>query len=522
MVFLKLYITFFVALFACGSSAQNVYTDTHVFHHSSDVYTSFQIKRFPSSGLFHLILYCDDGFLYQHTHYPQCIVTLIGKRDGIYFNKTKVTEHYSLIIPKNNVFYCDGACYRGCLLIEKQRSGVIIRVINFGSTYETMIERLNMGLKQFQSKRASERKPDQLYHVRVLLAEQSRAAGSIEWRVSSPAGFGVLDLEGDEQKRFYNMRDMTIVAKHGQFFINDVRYPAQKFLIVPREGHLSFDGKDYHGNFIIVFDKNNYYLINSLDIEDYVFSVLRTETWPGWPLEINKVCAIASRTYVVGVICNTRKSGLPYHVKNTTAHQTYGGIHPDATLRKAVQETHGIFVAYDNKPIIAMFDAVCGGVVPAQVKGVNFHHAPYLKRTTACNYCKNAKGYRWSTRISEKQMAQLLKEPLPRLKKVKNLIITKSDKAGVVHEIAVHGTGISHGIARLNGKQCYFLFKPKGVRSFHFEIKHNSPHFIISGKGIGHHMGLCQWGARKLVNHGWDYKKILEFYYPGTALMRFY
>ncbi len=42
----------------------------------------------------------------------------------------------------------------------------------------------------------------------------------------------------------------------------------------------------------------------------------------------------------------------------------------------------------------------------------------------------------------------------------------------------------------------------------------------FKGTGYGHHMGLCQWGARELVNQGWNYKKILHFYYPGTTFMK--
>ncbi len=32
------------------------------------------------------------------------------------------------------------------------------------------------------------------------------------------------------------------------------------------------------------------------------YCVLHAETWPGWPLEINKVCVIASRTYAIAMV----------------------------------------------------------------------------------------------------------------------------------------------------------------------------------------------------------------------------
>lgn len=44
--------------------------------------------------------------------------------------------------------------------------------------------------------------------------------------------------------------------------------------------------------------------------------------------------------------------------------------------------------------------------------------------------------------------------------------------------------------------------------------------FVFTGKGWGHGVGLSQWGAKALADQGWDYKKILDFYYPGTKLDR--
>ena len=56
-------------------------------------------------------------------------------------------------------------------------------------------------------------------------------------------------------------------------------------------------------------------LLIFLDLESYVFSVLKTESWPGWPLEINKVMAVVCRTYVLHHILTPRTTKSLYHVK---------------------------------------------------------------------------------------------------------------------------------------------------------------------------------------------------------------
>ena len=42
------------------------------------------------------------------------------------------------------------------------------------------------------------------------------------------------------------------------------------------------------------------------------------------------------------------------------------------------------------------------------------------------------------------------------------------------------------------------------------------------GRGWGHGVGMCQWGAMQLSKDGYDYRFILGHYYPGTKLRLWY
>jgi stage II sporulation protein D len=44
--------------------------------------------------------------------------------------------------------------------------------------------------------------------------------------------------------------------------------------------------------------------------------------------------------------------------------------------------------------------------------------------------------------------------------------------------------------------------------------------FVVHGHGWGHGVGMSQWGARGLAQHGWDWQRILAHYYPGTRVDR--
>lgn len=40
------------------------------------------------------------------------------------------------------------------------------------------------------------------------------------------------------------------------------------------------------------------------------------------------------------------------------------------------------------------------------------------------------------------------------------------------------------------------------------------------GRGFGHGVGLCQWGARNQAEKGRSYRKILGYYFPDSSIVR--
>jgi stage II sporulation protein D len=354
-------------------------------------------------------------------------------------------------------------------------------------------------------------------HVRVLLDEQKTNA-HVNWIFIAPvpdSRFIVIAADGMHRKKIiYKERNLSIMHKNDHFYINGKRVHGTQLFVESCKGHITFGNNTYKGLLWLAKQEKDVMVINCLDIEDYVHSVLRTESWPGWPLEINKVLAIASRTYAVSMVINAKRSKRLYHVKNTNEHQTYSGIHTCAIIKCAVEETRGVFLSHENKPIVAMFDSCCGGVIPAHIDGVNFDDAPYLAREYACNYCKRCKIYSWQAAYLPAELETAIQKYIPTFKKLRTINIVKNDKAGLVQEALVHGLEKS----TITGKKLYSLLP--AVKSFCFSVKQHQEKIIFEGRGYGHHLGLCQWGAREMVRDGWDYRRILQFYYPNTDFMR--
>ena len=354
------------------------------------------------------------------------------------------------------------------------------------------------------------------FHVRVLLDEQN-VSDVPTWTLSSDAGFILHDGESPHRSQRITNTQITISYYNHTIWIGNRRLRAKQVCIrTPDDTPIGLDEGSYAGYFVIRAHGKTACLVNVVDIEEYVFSVLRWEGWPGWPDEVNKTFAIMCRTYVVDKIWsykNKRKKRL-YDIKNTNIHQTYKGLHAFRKLRDAVDATRGIILTYEGKPIVAMYDACCGGVIPAQMQGVDFRKAPYLARSYPCTFCKSSKLYTWQRQYSSTVFETLLREQM-HIPTIRDIAVGNRDDADIVQSVHVYG---DHEHTTIPAKTLYSVFK--GLRSLCFSVEKKDNTILFHGYGLGHHLGLCQWGTREMVRHGWDYKNILQFFYPSVSFMK--
>ncbi len=512
---------FIVALFVCNSTAQ-----------IKSLFTA-QMPLITMQGCIDgsLLIASDKGFVireqcrpfrkkwYKDTHLA---ITCCDGR--MYINSKQVKADSVTIDSINGLFYFQHTCYAGSLLLHCHNKHWYLTLY----TAPAYCKRLalnnynwlshlskNSKLQDNEHKQEREGEAQRAFNVRVLLDERHQFQE--DWKISSQKGFWLIDPSQPSQKLKCTKREVLLRVADGSLYINSKKLLLSQLHIVPRDGHLSFNDKIYQGSFLVQQQDRSTLLINILNLEDYIFSVLRWESWPGWPLEVNKVFAIASRSYIIAMMREARNNKRSYHVKDTNIHQTYNGVHNAGYLKDAVEQTRGIFLAYDKQPIVAMFDSCCGGIIPAGIEGINFDKAPYLAREYACTYCKNCKIYNWQATYAITDLEHHIKKEISHVKKIKNIQISKKDPAGTVQEVAIKSVGSS---ISLSGKKLYSLLKE--IKSFCFSVSKQPGSVIFHGRGYGHHLGLCQWGARQMVRDGWDYKRILQFYYPTTNFMKLY
>ncbi len=427
------------------------------------------------------------------------------QRHKIKINGTRVKKGTWHLIPHNGKLVINKQTYDGSAILHIcSRMITITPHKNIAPT--TLIEELQ------QTTKASN--PSSLI-ISALIHELS--SSTLEpARITSHSGFIFYDPQTPASKKEYKQGELLITSKNNILLINGQQCDQHQLRIIPKDGYAGVNGNQFHGSLSIVHHDNRFLIINHVDLEEYIYSVLKTESWPGWPIEVNKAFAIASRSYAMATMKKANKAKQPYHIKNTSEHQNYKGMHTNSALRTAVEETRGMFLMHQNEPVLAMFDICCGGIIPALVDQFDFTKVPYLARTYPCKHCKRSARYSWKKELSLTDLATHIEKILKKPVKVNDVKISKKDKAGLVHELHVSQGKETHPIT---GKQLYNALK-KDVKSFCYTVQRKKNTVIFTGRGMGHHLGICQWGAREMVNDGWPYQRILSFYYPGTSLMK--
>ncbi len=289
-------------------------------------------------------------------------------------------------------------------------------------------------------------------------------------------------------------------------------------------GLVSYDNKKYLGKLHVVTSKKSPAcdIINEIEIDQYISSLLSKEMNAKWPIEALKAQAVAARTYALHKIEGHKKEDTFYHIENSEKHQVNGDFF-DVTKKtiRASRETSGMVLRNNKKKLVpAFFHASCGGFT-LKPQDVWSNKVSGYHKHSRCEYCKTKKN--WNIEISDLRILKFLKW-LHR-----NKLIKKSSKSNYVKLYPSNKISkiikIRWGSSKLKVKKAWFrrYFGRKKFSSNNFYIADSSRgRSTFVGKGRGHGVGMCQVGARALALRGWSYKKILKHYFPDLKLTQIY
>jgi stage II sporulation protein D len=236
--------------------------------------------------------------------------------------------------------------------------------------------------------------------------------------------------------------------------------------------------------------------------EDYVAAVIAGEAANFQSDEALKAMAVVIRSYAARNMGRHRPEGFDFC--DTTHCQDVRLAAVTDRLRAAAEATESEILWYDGRPANTFHHQHCGGVTEAAADVWPDQRAPYLK-SLADSFCIARERFEWRARVT----AAALKRAFSATPQ--ELAILERTGSGRVARIRA-GTRV------LAPERLREALGWDQVRSAWFEVRPDGDGLVFEGHGSGHGVGLCQIGAARRGEQGHDYRDILAFYYPGTAL----
>lgn len=330
--------------------------------------------------------------------------------------------------------------------------------------------------------------------------------------------YDYMPLEGG--KVYTSEISQRVKAIKGAVYIGGRKF-GRDVLVAPvrTSDFLRINGRRYRGAIILEALRSGHLdVIEQLDLEEYLYGVLPREVGALWPEESLKAQAVMSRSYVMAN--RATDSQQRFDVSNDVSDQVYGGIEDEApTSNRAVQLTRGeVLVDDEGKPVNAFFHSSCGGQteMPTYVWRRAVNDRVFSSITD--RFCSEDPYSNWKMDISAATVKAKLRKAGIRVGDIKKLKILKKSPSDRVWVFGVYGTA---GSVEVQGNRFRLAIGPERLRSTYItELEKTKNGFHFEGRGWGHGVGLCQWGARGRAKAGQSYEEILHAYFPEALLSR--
>ncbi|MFY9630095.1 MAG: SpoIID/LytB domain-containing protein [Candidatus Cybelea sp.] len=275
-------------------------------------------------------------------------------------------------------------------------------------------------------------------------------------------------------------------------------------------GMFTYNGRLYRGSFTRGSDGQ---IVNLVDIEAYLYSVVPSEMAPRWPPAALQAQAICSRTYVL----QRSDPRRTYDLVPSEVNQVYHGVAGEsADATAAVDATAGRVLTFNGTFAQIAYSSCCGGHTEASADAWNTTPIPYLNGVV-CTSCGDSPNYRWNATLALDAIAARYAAQLAPFGNLTSVAIAARDPSGRARNVTLLG---QHGSLTVKGSAFRMAVGPRTLRSL-LVLDLQPPlagSIAVDGGGLGHGVGLCQWGARGMALQNRSAQDILAQYFPQTKV----
>ncbi len=285
--------------------------------------------------------------------------------------------------------------------------------------------------------------------------------------------------------------------------------------------------------------------INTIDLEEYLCSVISSEMNANSPMELLKAHAVISRSWAIRAMQKPNHEG--YDVCGDDHCQRYEGLkRMNERAVEAVNATRGQVLMYGDEICDCRYYKCCGGKTEIWRTCWEDIDVPYIQ-SGQCDYCdpkrssivnrlivnslndydQETKDFRdWKVSYTQKELSEIIRTKSGiDFGDIIDLIPLHRGASGRIDSLKIVGTKHTEIIGK-ELKIRYWLSKSCLYSSW-FEVEKSpiknhksqmSNQFTLIGHGWGHGAGLCQIGAAVMASEGHKYEEILSYYYVGSRL----
>ncbi|MBD5444274.1 MAG: SpoIID/LytB domain-containing protein [Lachnospiraceae bacterium] len=266
---------------------------------------------------------------------------------------------------------------------------------------------------------------------------------------------------------------------------------------------------------IVMGDENTSYELEALKAQAVL---LRTQLWTLFlnnSLDLNSETSVTIRDDIS--MYNAEPYSKSVGTENTQDKADNISDSTDESLyEKAVYETDGIFLAYDNKPVKAAFFPLSNGHTRDASQVWENISYPYLV-SVECGKDIMSGDYQSQVVVSRDEYFRVIEKIYGDGETVKNKLDNEWNGMEFTYDSAGYVIEVKFADASCSGEKFRNEF---GLNSASFQAEWNEDEVIFHVKGMGHGFGMSQYGANERAVSGESFEQILKYYFFQTELAK--
>ena len=197
---------------------------------------------------------------------------------------------------------------------------------------------------------------------------------------------------------------------------------------------------------------------------------------------------------------------------------------------QAVQATRGIVLTANTgkgwKIFPAYYSSTCGGRTQSATFLANINPLIMpLQGNVVCSDCTASPYHHWTDRVvSAGEITQAVNKSCSPAQPFRNVtaiqVLSRAQNCRITKVQVVDATGQK---IVLSGERFRLVVGSRKMPSTWCDIQAQGANFVFTnGHGLGHGVGMCQYGADGMAQRGFTAVEILNHYYPNAKLIPAY